>query len=272
MGKKIFSRNVNGFVLLLLCAAGALGQDLRTIASPNGQVEFRVFVAPPAPGELDRLAYQVWYRGKPLLDTSFLGLEIRNQLPLGGKVGLIGAHTSSGERYRSLTAEYMQNGSLGRLINLEVRTYDNGVAFRYVIPRSTPLEQIEIENEDTEFRFTEDVRDWPSLLPSFEAKAEAPGAMKLSQIPQASLIALPFIAEHPAVGWVAIAEARTAQYPAMLLNHSAGTTLIASLPPLVTGGTVAFQGATPLTGPWRVVLFGPTRESVTNSTVLRSLQ
>ena len=49
--------------------------------------------------------------------------------------------------YGRLVAEYMQNGSLGRRINIEVRAADDGVAFRYVIPQTTPLVKMLIEDE-----------------------------------------------------------------------------------------------------------------------------
>ncbi len=55
-----------------------------------------------------------------------MGLDIYNQEPLlGQNLGLIHSSTASdagaGEKYNSLTAEYMQNGSLGRRLNVEVR-------------------------------------------------------------------------------------------------------------------------------------------------------
>ena len=58
-------------VFLFLCSL-APAQDLRTITSPNGQLEFRAFITPPAKGEPDRLAYQMLYKGKLLLDTCVL--------------------------------------------------------------------------------------------------------------------------------------------------------------------------------------------------------
>src|SRR5215467_11984509 len=101
---------------LLLCVSGAaFAQDERRVTSPDGHVEFRLFLAQPEPGALSRLAYQVWWRGKRVVDTSFLGLNIYNQEPLlGENTGLIGSRASEGPGYRALTAEYMQNGSLGR--------------------------------------------------------------------------------------------------------------------------------------------------------------
>jgi hypothetical protein len=115
-------------------------------------MEFRLFIAREE-NNLSRLAYQVFYRGQPLVKTSFLGLDIEAQEPLlGENVGLTSSTTAKNGKFNSRIAKYMQNGSLGRLINVEVRAYDDGVAFRYVIPPSTPLADIVIVGESTEFQ------------------------------------------------------------------------------------------------------------------------
>jgi glycosyl hydrolase family 97 len=123
------------------------------MASPNGQLEFRLFIATQANSNLSRIAYEVFRQGKPLVNTSFLGLDIQDQEPLlGENVGLTSSSSATSSKYNSLIAKYMQNGSLGRLINVEVRAYNDGIAFRYVIPPSTPLMEILIAEEATEFR------------------------------------------------------------------------------------------------------------------------
>ena len=138
---------------LLTCAAFA--QDERRVTSPNGQLEFRLFIATQGNSNLSRIAYEVFFKGKPLVNTSFLGLDIVDQEPLlGENVGLTTSTSATSVEYNSLTAKYMQNGSLGRLINIEVRAYNDGVAFRYVIPPSTPLMEILIAEEATEFRLS----------------------------------------------------------------------------------------------------------------------
>src|SRR5580704_2698151 len=135
-------------VLSLCAAVTAFPQDERRVFSPDGQVEFRILVALPEPAALNQLAYEVRFHGKPLIDTSFLGLDILYQPLLGAKIGLLSSHAGKAEHYQSLVAEYMQNGSTGRLINVEARAYNDGVAFRYVVPQSSPLEDIRIEDEE----------------------------------------------------------------------------------------------------------------------------
>jgi alpha-glucosidase len=243
-------------VLLVLSAAAvasAAAQDEQRVASPDGQIEFRLFIDKPDAAALFRLAYRVSFHEKPLINTSFVALRIQNQEPdLGDNVGLVSAKTSSSEQYNGLLAEYMQNGSLGRRINVEVRAYNDGVAFRYVIPESTPLMPMLLQNEFTEFEVAE--------------KTDA-----VSRIAPGSVVALPFIAEQPGVGWIAIEEARSGDYPRMYLTREEGNILLSRLPPGPKEPDVAWEGATPMTCPWRVLAIGATRDQVTESKLAKKL-
>lgn len=249
--------------LFLLCAAVAPAQDLRSVTSPDGQIAFQVFVAHPVdPQALFRIAYSVRYRGKQLLDTSFLGMDIYNQPTLGENAGLMSSHTAASGMYRSLTAEYIQNGSLGRRINVEARVFDGGVAFRYVVPRSTPLDEIFIENEATEFSFPAGAVTYPMRVHDFHSTHAEPGKPEpLSQLSPEALLALPFVVEVPDTGWVAVHEVPTNNYPHLLLTRSDPQTMIATIAPR-PGEAVVVKDRTPLTTPWRVLLIAPSRESL----------
>jgi alpha-glucosidase len=250
------------FLILVLCVGLSSAQDLRTVASPNGQLEFRAFITPPSKGEPDRLAYQILYKGKLLLDTSFVAFEIREQTPLGEKLGLIASSAASTARYHSLIAEYMQNGTTGRRLTLEVRTYDDAVAFRILIPKTSPLEDLFIQQEDTEFHFAADPEVFPILLSSFDSPPKPATATKLSQISPDLLIATPFVARESGIGWISISQAGASGYPRLFLNRSGGATLISALPPLPDHPTLAVRTTTPLLCPWRVVQVGASQDSV----------
>src|ERR1700691_5815978 len=121
------------------CAQLAFGDqssDLLTVTSPNGQIQFQLFLArqPPPSLPYNRLAYQVTFKGKKLMDTSFLGLDIQDQPILGVNVGLETSKTASvdqtytvpagktrniSDHYNSVVAQYLQNGTLGRRIMVE---------------------------------------------------------------------------------------------------------------------------------------------------------
>jgi hypothetical protein len=211
--------------LLLVLASAAHAQDVRSVQSPNGQLEFRVFVSRPEEDKLFHLGYQVFYRGKALLDTSYLGLDIHNQEPvLGENVGLMASHIIEKPAYRTLNAEYMQNGSIGRRIDLEVRIWDGAVAFRYIIPRSSALEEILIDGETTEFHLAH------------------PPAMMPSNTP------LPVNLTLAGVGRLSLSESGAPEYPRSTI--AAGPSI------LVTRLTRRFEGQTPLACPWRIIALG----------------
>ena len=250
-------------LLLLFTNTLAIAQDERRVTSPNGELEFRIAVAQPENGALFRLAYQVFFRGKCLIDTSFLGLNIRFQEPLlGENVGLTGSRASSDPGpYHSLIVEYMQNGSLGRRINVEVRVADDGIAFRYRVPRSSPLEELLLEDETTEFAFAEDGVAYP---------ADGRG-VELSRIDGKARMPLPLVAQQPGVGWVAITEVGTGGYPRAYLARAEGTVLITRLGARPSIPSVVFEGTTPLSCPWRVVIVGQDRARLMQAEILKGL-
>lgn len=246
------------FLVALLLTPWALkAQDERRVISPNGQFEFRIFVGQPKGALWARIGYQVMFRGKPLIATSWMGLDIRDQEPyLGENPGFISSDTTSNDRshYNSLVAHYMQNGSLGRRLDIEIRAYDDGVAFRYILPRSTPLEEILIRDEATEFNFAQ-----PGALSHLDAKPDYD---------------LPFIVEEPGIGWVAITaagpELSSGKYPRTYLIRSADG-LLTNLARSTKEPSVAFAGTTPLIWPWRVVMAGPEPDRLLKSGTLSDL-
>jgi alpha-glucosidase len=234
--------------LLPLLAGAAHAQDDRKIISPDGRLEFRLFTTLPADAQLNSLAYQVRRDGKLLIDTSCMGLDIHFQEPLlGENLGLSDSKPLTGDRYRGLFADYLQNSTTGRRISIEVRAYNDGVAFRYVLPQQFPLLDLLIEDEVTEFRF-------------------AGAGVRPAQA------ALPYSEQVPGVGWVGIFESRLPGFPAVTLVRNEANVLTSHLPDKPSDPGVAYAGVTPWTGPWRIVAVSATREGLAASTAVRALQ
>jgi len=279
------------FLLALAAAACSLGQssDLLSLSSPNGQIQFQLFLTQqPDPSEpYSRLAYQVSFKGKKLMDTSFMGLNIQDQPILGVNVGLEASKTAAvdetytvpagktthiRDRYNSLTAQYLQNGTLGRRIAVEVRAYDDGIAFRYVVPWSNPLVDMRIVDEFTEFQFAKDAETYPLILEDFQTRYEDQyNRITLSGIHPDSLIALPFLVEQPGVGWVAVTEADIDNYSGMYLKHEEGRIMISTLAPRADDPMLAVHTSAPMTCPWRVLLIGSEPGRLIESNIVASL-
>jgi alpha-glucosidase len=244
-------------IAVLLLPVAVQAQDERRVVSPNGLFEFRVFVAQPEGALWGRIAYQVFVGGKPLMTTSWMGLDILNQEPfLGENPGFMSsdASTSASGHYNSLIAHYMQNGSLGRRLDVEIRAYDDGVAFRYRIPVSTPIEEIVIRDEVTQFNFAQ--------------------TGVLNQLPAKPDFDLPFLVKQPGTGWIEVTDAgqesKSPEYPrTYLVRSDAG--MITNLARSKNEPSAAYVGTTPLVWPWRVVIAGADRERLSQSETLRNL-
>jgi alpha-glucosidase len=235
--------------LLPLLAGAAHAQDERRIASPNGQVEFRLFTSVPEGSGLNCLAYQVRLHGQPVIDTSYLGMNIHYQEPLlGENVGLSTDKPLHGTDYNGLWADYLQTSTTGRRIQFEVRVWNDGVAFRYTIPPSPLLMDLLIEDDATEFRF------------AHTATGERPAHA-----------AIPYTEQDPGVGWVGIYAQEMQGFPRMQLVRSDTRTMSSHLPVKPSDPGVAFEGKTPWTSPWHIIVIGPARDSLANSDILRDL-
>jgi alpha-glucosidase len=247
-----FSRIAGLFACALLLPLALHAQDDRQVSSPNGQVEFRIFIAQPNDGGLSQLAYQVLYHGKLALDVSWMGLDIHMQEPLlGNNLGLTHSSTASTALYHSLTLEYIQNGTVGRRINVEIRAYDDGVAFRYMVPRVTPLYEIPIHEEGTGFSFVQ--------------------ADALAKTEVNTPFDLPFVANEPGIGPVAVTEIGLPGFPPMHLVHAGGTDLMSRLAHTGPDPLIAYDGKTPLTCPWRLIIFGYDKDHLKQSETYRDL-
>ena len=236
-------------VCLLPLLAGAVhAQDERKVVSPDGQLEFRLFTTLPAGAQLNSLAYQVRWHGALVVDTSCIGLNIHFQEPfLGENVGLSSDSAEHEAAYNGIVAVFLQNSTTGRRITVEARAYNDGVAFRYILPRQFPLIDLLIEDEVTEFHFAQDA------VP-----------------PEKST--LPYLQQILGTGWLGIFESRVPDLPAMSLVRSDAHTMMSHLPDKKTDPGVAYEGVTPWTGPWRIIACGPTREGVFKSSAVEALQ
>jgi alpha-glucosidase len=269
---------MRGFRSILVClfaASLAFAEgDVVKVASPNGQIEFHLMVSqPPADFAKPRAAYQVYFQGKRLIDTSYLGYEIEDPVPLlGENVGLSSYKTETMDetytvpagkakrirnRYNALYAEFMQNGSLGRRLHVEARAYDDGVAFRLTIPVTTATPEVRVDHEESEFNFTKDGTAYPLILRNYQTNYEDEySRLTLSGIHSDSVIGLPFLLEQPGIGWVAITEAHLENYAGMYLNHVGVTKLISAIAPRPDQPSMSIYSKTPLVSPWRVLMIG----------------
>jgi alpha-glucosidase len=259
---------------LLLAAGNAPAQAGKAaVASPDGAIRAVFSLIPGADGAGGgQLSYEVTFRGKAIIERSLLGFEMQNQPPIGANLLTVAATNARiDETYRipagksnsvrnqcnTLLFDLKEAKAPGRKLTLEARAYNDGIAFRYIIPDQPAVKEARIVNEKTEFVLASDATTYPLILRNFRSSWEDDyRTVALSGIAPESVIGLPLLTEIPGVAFVAITEADIDNYAGMYLAHSAQNpkALVARLAPRIDEPGLAVASQAPVTTPWRVLM------------------
>ncbi len=259
------------------------------VSSPDGQVVFLLSDAPHThamDASSNDLRYAVDFHGKWLMDESTLGLKIEGQSPLGPGMKQVnvrngqhdetytipvGKTSSARDHYDSALIDLADDA--GRKLSLEVRAYDDGVAFRYIVPKQPSMQTVRIEHELTQFVYNKDATLYPLVLDGFQSSYEDEYQVRqVSGIHRDWLVGLPLLGEVPGVGWVAVTEADIDGYAGMYLRKDKPAFgLRAELSPRVDQPAIAVEDQTPVTTPWRVLMIGDQPGRLVESNIVLNL-
>lgn len=262
----------------LIC--GPLAAAEVTLVSPDGALSVTV-------SDSGGLAYRVSRDGSLILKDSKLGLDFEGGFSLGPKASIghttraskddhwenpFGKRRAVRDRYNEMKLELAEAGTPVRSFALIVRAYDDGVAFRYDLPRQSALTDFVLTNERTEFVFAGDYRCWAGGESSC-AENQYPET-KLSDIPGAAKNSvgrpvpgvLPLLVETPG-GYVAVAESDLLDWAGMSVTGT-GTPGVAVVLARRSDGRGLVVSTTPRVSPWRVLMItrGPA-EMITSDLV-----
>jgi alpha-glucosidase len=190
---------------------------------------------------------------------------------------VIGKTKQARDHYRELGVELEEAVAPRRRLSLLFRAYDDGAAFRYVLPEQDALGAFEIVKENTEFRFPVEMKAWAFQTDTFRSSFEGRYLpTPLSAIPETGLVNLPLTMQREDGVTLSIAEAGLTDYAGMYLRGLPGTALGVKrlgvvLAPLLDGGGAAVRGKTPFSSPWRVLMVGDAPGRLIESTIILNL-
>ncbi|MBI4876399.1 MAG: glycoside hydrolase family 97 N-terminal domain-containing protein, partial [Acidobacteria bacterium] len=273
------------FALLLSLPVAAA--EIAAVASPDGAVRF--VLAANSKGDLE---YTVTFQGKPVIETSGIGITVdRVNLAQGAETGKIDRYQTK-ETYPwhgvHSTATDHSNGARVALTHLksrasytlEIRAYNDGIAFRHVAPGSGAR----VPDEATVFRLPDGSTLWYHNL---EDHYEAQHMRKsLRAVPPGAWLAPPVTFMLPkGAGFASITEGALRNYSGLAfqgdgnggLHARLGHAVPASYPfrlryaqdverltrPAAIDGTIAT--------PWRVVLIGADLNALVNADVVHNV-
>jgi len=244
---------------VFLAATFGIGQAAQaksaTVQSPDGQFAIEMTTA-----EEGRPTYRVLWHSEEIIKPSGLGFVLDGDKDWTSGFGPLtelnlsesnhtwkpvwGERSVIRDRYNGATVGYSRED--GAAFRLEVRAYDEGVAFRYIIDKGLGGDSLHIASEYTEFQFTADHDIW--------AVTSAQGLyskIKLSE--SRHNLERPCVLETAEGKVIAVAEAALLDYARMRVRRPDGSST--SLVSRLHGPVVS---KLPLTTPWRVVMAGDT--------------
>jgi alpha-glucosidase len=172
---------------------------------------------------------------------------------------------------------------------VEVRAYDDGVAFRYIIPDQPNLKELRILNEITRFNFTTDAQTWAPTARGFQTSNESEyREVALSGLRPENLLNLPLLLQVPDIGWVALTEADLEDYSNLYVTAEGNHSLAARLAPRVENVNTSADAApafdpkadalkvsviaqTPVKSGWRVLMIADDPGRLVESDIVLNL-
>ena len=245
-----------------------------TLKSPDGRLQLAVFT------DQGKLYYTLAHDGKQVIGRSRLGLRFRDQKGFDENLTMRelarNSHDARWEqvwgerqfvrdRHEALVIEVKRADS-GQHMRLQFRLFDEGLGFRYEVPKQARFASALITDEITQFALQGDADAW--WIPSrewnryeyiyHETRADA-----------VSLVHTPFTIRQQDGVHLAIHEAALVDYSAMSLKKLRDGLFKADLSPRSEGGLVLTENG--FTTPWRTILVGDDAADLANADLMLNL-
>ena len=255
-----------------MAARTAAGTQPISVVSPDGQIEVRI--SPESSSARRGPEFRIFFHAAELhhgrLGLCVNGTNVlekavlkRSRLRESDSTYAMpfGKNNPVRNHFRALILNWESSAGPLRRLRVIFRAYNDGVAYRYVLPRQRGAKSIEITDEPGTFRFDGDPRMWPLYFKSYVNSHEGnydPGPF--SVLATNRLIDVPLLAEFPNGVSVSIAQANLRNYAGLYLrakNDRAGRRFLrCDLSPLPDDPGVKVRARLPLNSPWRAVLIG----------------
>ncbi len=272
-------RFIATLLLFTSICAGAAAQRRTIVTSPNGNLKYSLDL------KKKTIVYTVSYKGKRIVNESSLSLEFAdgafgNDLSLGKPTTrvvdenyslTVGKAKTVRDHCRETLIPLKETKGLRRQLNLVVRVYDEGVAFRYEIPAAENWKSYVLNDEYSTFNIAGDPEVKALYRENFNTSHEGYYQNdKLSKIPPDTLIDLPVLIQFPDSVFMSVTEASLRNYAGMYLKKRNGI-LTSQLSPWQGQTKIKVKAVLPHKTPWRVMLISNRVGALIESNIITSL-
>lgn len=266
---------------ILLVTSQVYAQKSINLSSPDGNIRYVFRLKEKIP------LYNIYFKNKSIINDSELGLSFlengtfKNNLKILKPVFrkgeekyelVVGKAKSVHDKFHEVVIPLQEINAPGRRINLIVRTFNDGLAFRYEFPQQENWNTFSLTEESTDFRFSGNPKVLTLFLPGFTTSHEGLyTSLLLGEIKEDTLMDIPTLFELPNQAYVAVTEAALTDYAGMYLIKRNGI-LTSKLSPLPeTSSGIRVKAALPHQSPWRVLLISDRIGALIESNILTSL-
>ena len=279
---RVYLINLLTGALLMLCIMTGFSVHAGTpilLKSPDGQLVYSF------QHKDNQLSYSVTYKGKVLIGESPLSLVFKKTGEFGSRVSVqkpvfknidetyelvVGKTRKARDFCNELTIPIVDKDALHRQINLLVRAYNDGLAFRYVFPQQQKWKSFILTNENTIFKVQGNPNVLALLLRNYTTSHEGLyTGLPFEELREDTLMDMPALFDFHGV-YMAITEAALDDYAGMYLTKHNGS-LVSMLSPLPGQSEIKVKATLPHKSPWRVMLISDRVGDLFESNIITSL-
>ena len=252
------------------------------ITSPNQKVQITFNLS-----DEQAPVYSVKFNGNPIIAESPLGIEFKQGGLLSGGLKItgvkrnaidetfelvVGKSKEARNHCNEMIVSLQEMKAPKRKLDLVFRAYDDGAAFRYIIPKQKSLQDFAILAEKSSFNFAGNYTCWALQLGTFTSNYEKEfDQIHLNDLAADAVVGLPLTISVNDSLTLAITEANLTDYAGMYLGGNSGNMLVSKLSPLPNGNGVCVKGSAPHVSPWRVVMIGEKPGDLIESNIILNL-
>ncbi len=256
-----------------------------SLTSPDGHTTVVINVS-------EKITYSVAFNGQQVLNSSGISFEFKQAPPLGFSMATLNhekyysnttwepvlkRYKTISDHHNGLRLELKEKKAPGRLLILDFRIFDDGVAFRSEFPEQFVDREFIITNELSEFNFTNNHTCWAVNYGNYTTSQEVEfWERKLEDITPEMVIGLPMTVQVSTNCYAAITEAALVDYAGMYIksNSQAGeysvrTQLAPRKGQHENGDKVVYVSSHKT--PWRVIMLGETPGYLVESEIVQNL-
>ena len=281
---RLTKKRLAGIIVIAVVVAAIAGFLLTrpkgkyNVNSPNNNVRVNFIL------EDGRPYYSVSCKDRTVVENSSLGFHFKDAGSLDKNLTVVdvaresvdetwkpvwGTTSEVRDHYNQLTLELKENVRPYRRVILAFRAYNDGMGFRYTLPKQENLHNFVITSEDTQFQLAGDCTAWwqPGSYDSYYEETHRETLLRKID----SMINMPMTLKVDDNLYMCITEAALTDYADATLSPVADKDYLleVDLVPLPDGTKV--KASTPHSTPWRTILIGTRPGDLIESNLILNL-